>query len=253
MDKTSFLSLDDITVLEQDCQLPINCNFESNHLCSYSPYGNNEQSKFNFGTFFGPPDDQRWPGPRYDHTTNSFGGGYLYMSAYQFSGSFNRIVSKIISGVQDVDPNQSYCLSLWTQLTSSDLEIHLYLVRYGNSWTDSNRTKLIGSVSGQNQTKWTLEMVSIDSTLLLDAQEIQLLIEGQLNSNSKGVIAIDDITFNKGECQSNDGLICEDGTKLKRDQICNFISDCPSGLDEIDCGDCNFESGKYLNIFQYRS
>src|SRR5699024_1003475 len=33
------------------------------------------------------------------------------------------------------------------------------------------------------------------------------------------------------------------GTSLKKEQICNFVKDCPSGLDELNCGSCDFESG----------
>ena len=36
---------------------------------------------------------------------------------------------------------------------------------------------------------------------------------------------------------------CGDGTKISADKLCNFKKDCSDGLDEKDCGDCNFESG----------
>ena len=48
-DNTSFLALDDLVVLGHKCQLPIDCDFENGHICSYTPY----HSWFNFGVFTG--------------------------------------------------------------------------------------------------------------------------------------------------------------------------------------------------------
>lgn len=187
--------------------------------------------------------NKNWPGPQYDHTTRNFDGGYLYLTAYRAGKSFNQIVSKVISGARNVDPRKSYCLSLWTRLTSSDLTLQLYLSRYGNYWTDSNRTVRIATVSRQTQLDWTLLSASLDSSLLAYTQEVQLIIEGRLGPNSKGVIAIDDIVLTEGACAAKDGLFCENGMPLTQDQLCNFIKDCPSGMDELNCGNCDFESG----------
>jgi len=49
VDRTSFVALDDLSVLGHRCQLPIDCDFDNGHICSYSPY----QSNFSFGVFTG--------------------------------------------------------------------------------------------------------------------------------------------------------------------------------------------------------
>src|SRR5699024_1118571 len=98
-----------------------------------------------------PAQDPEWPGPRYDHTTEMFGGGYLYLTAFRSIGTFTQLVSKVISGPRPVNPIKTYCLSMWTRLNSADLEMRLHLVRFGDGWADSNRTKQIFSVGGVNQ------------------------------------------------------------------------------------------------------
>lgn len=202
-----------------------------------------------------PPQDQNWPGPRNDHTTGNFGGGYLYLTAYRSVGSFtSQLVSKVISGPRNVDPGKTYCFSLWTSLSTNDLGLTISLVRYGQNWADNNRTVQINSKVNVAQPDWTRTYINVDQNTLQGAQEVQIILEGRISANSKGLIAIDDIVFMDGQCQMTDGMLCENGVQLTRDQICNFVQDCPSGMDEANCGNCDFESGSacgWMNMSTY--
>lgn len=247
-DNSSFLAIDDIVNLQMKCFPAVDADFENGHIGSYTPY----ESKFRFGLFTAPPVDPNWPGPRYDHTTKNYGGGYLYLTAYRSVGTFTQIVSKVISGSRSVNSSSAYCLNLWTQLTTSDLQLKLHLVHFGRTWTDANRTTQIYSVGGVNQTDWTWVQVDLDQTKLMGTDEVQLIIEGRIGTNSRGAIAVDDIALKPGNCPSNHGnLLCEDGTTVTVEQICDFTKQCKSGLDELNCGGtvdiCDFEkSGKLL-------
>ena len=173
-----------------------------------------------------------------------FGGGYLYLTAFRSIGTFTQLVSKVISGPRPVNPTKTYCLSMWTRINSADLEMRLHLVRFGDGWADSNRTKQIFTVGGVNQSHWTQVQVNLDQNVLMNTNEVQLIIEGRIVGNCKGAIAIDDISVKEGQCVASSGLFCEDGTPYTKDQICDFVKNCPSGLDELGCGNCDFENGK---------
>lgn len=248
---TSFLALDDLASLKRQCFPSIDADFEGGHIGSYTP---TPDSQFRWGVFTAPPVDPSWPGPRYDHSTRTFGGSYLYLTAYRSVGTFTQIVSKVISGGRTVNSTASpaYCLNLWTQLTTPDLQLILHLVRYGASWADANRTTTIYSVGAVNQTDWTRVQVNLDQSKLMGADEVQLLIEGRLGTNSRGAIAIDDIALFSGSCPTNNGsVLCEDGTRVPVEQQCDFVKQCKtSGLDELNCGGtvdtCNFEKGGKL-------
>lgn len=145
------------------------------------------------------------------------------MTAFRSVGNFNTpIVSKIISGPRSVDPSKSYCLSLWMRMSTNDLSLKLSFFRYGPFWSDANRTQIIASKANSIQTDWTRVAVSVDQAMLANTFEVQLIIEGTISTNSKGLIAIDDILLMEGSCQQNN-LVCENGITLKQEQICNFI------------------------------
>lgn len=237
---TSFIALDDIGLV-QTCYPAINCDFEGYRTCSYTPYVGQTSTKprYDWGVHESMDQIKNWPGPRYDHTTNNFGGGYLFLTAYR--STFSKIVSSMASGLRRVQP-QSYCLSLWTQLTANDVGLRIYIQVFGSTGGSNVLTKVYEAVDQAPTTKWTQVLVSLGQDKLKGATDLQVIFEGQLSANSKGVVALDDILLSPGQCKAS-GMLCEDGTQLKASQMCNFVKDCPSGLDEANCGTCNFEQG----------
>lgn len=259
-DRTSYVALDDLTVLSGSCQLSANCDFDNGHFCSYSPYhptdASTSKKQYNFAVLMTPPvNHQSWPGPMYDYTTKAYGGGYLFLTAFRSRVTSSTIKSAVISGSRSINKaTTAYCLSLWTVVSSPHLKLKVSVVRFGDIWADANRTVLVASLYKQNQSDWTQLSVTLDSSLLVDGTvEIQILLEGTLEAFSTGIIAIDDVMISEGKCQQSGELLCEDGTPLKKEQICNFVKDCPSSsLDELNCGGtlttCDFESGIFLCI-----
>src|SRR5699024_7039843 len=159
----SFVALDDLVVLSHRCQSPINCDFEDGRACSYSPLADKTTSQYNWGLFNAPAQDPNWPGPKYDHTTRNYGGGYLFLTAFRSVGSFsNPMISKVMSGPRSVDPTESYCLSLWTRLNTNDLSLRLSLVRFGEAWNDNNRTAVISTQTNKTQTDWSRVALTLD-------------------------------------------------------------------------------------------
>lgn len=242
-DKSSFIALDDLTVLGHRCAPIIDCDFDDHRICSYTSLTDTQTTTgFNFGVMTAPVNDSHWPGPQYDNSGN-WGGAYLYLTSFRKT-SPTQLISKIISGTRVVDNTKTYCLSFSLYMSSSDVELDLQLLRYGPKWVNNLNAK-VSFYHFQNTTQgdWTTKRITLRPTLLtLNTQEIALIIEGRIGANSKGLIGLDGITLSTGECQ--DGLLCEDGHHVSPDKVCNFVCDCKSCLDEVNCGNVtSFETG----------
>lgn len=238
-DKESFIALDDLTVLDHDCEKPIDCDFENNRYCSYSPfYDSSTEKDYHFSVFTTPTDDSDWPGPNVDHTTGNYDGGYLFMTAYR--SNFGNLTSKMISGSRRLDKDTSYCLSLWTVITSAHAQMVIYIVRYGDRFQDSNRTVQVLQVANVSEDKWTRQFVTLSKVMLDNSQEIQVIFEGRIK-DSRSLIAIDDIELTSGDCEF-DGVMCANGIVVPPSKVCDFVKDCDDGLDEYNCGSCDFET-----------
>ncbi|OTF71156.1 MAM and LDL-receptor class A domain-containing protein, partial [Euroglyphus maynei] len=235
-----FVALDDITILSDACTAPIDCSFDLGHYCTYTSYPD-QNVNYHFEVFQAPSIDIEWPGPTFDHTIKSYGGGYLFLTDYRVSKHSEFLHAKIVSGSRKIlHENVPWCLRMWTVINSNDALLRVSIIRYGPKWMDSNRTILAFEMTNVEQREWTRISFTLNRTILLDTNEIQILIEGTLKSDQRSAIAIDDIMISEGECQN--GLLCENGITIDENRICNFINDCPSGLDETDCGDCDFET-----------
>lgn len=239
-----WLAIDDVKISGSECQKPLSCNFEGGQSCSYTLYKDDETDPYAFGVVSTPSPDPDWPGPRYDHTRHAaLGGSYLYLTDYRTRDVTSGIVSKLISGVQSIEQGKSYCLSFWYQMSTSDISLVVSLIRYGPEFNSANELVGIFHRTDQATTKqWNQVLVNMDSEHWIEtAEEVQLLIEGRIDSGSKGFIAIDDILLDQGACPKAT-FACENGLVLNISQVCDFVKDCPSGLDEIGCGDCSFEN-----------
>lgn len=255
LSNSSLVALDDVEVLENyKCQTMPNCDFEGGRFCSYTPYLRYEANvpeagnRFNFGIFTGPIDDTTWPGPVYDHTTNQKSGSYLYLTAYRSAGLFTGLRSSVISGPKAVVPDVNYCLTFWYQMTSTDLGLTVSVHRFSATMHEQSRIVPLTTIAPQHAvTRWTAISISLNHSVLAGSREIQVQFEGQIvEARSIGVIAIDDIVVDeRAICRPIDDehFICENGVRINQTQVCDFIADCPSGLDEVDCGGCNFENG----------
>lgn len=235
-----FIALDDITILSHPCTAPIDCDFNSGRYCTYTTYPDSDVN-YHFEVFQTPAIDLEWPGPTYDHTIQGNGGGYLFLTDYRAGKHSDQLHAKIVSGARKIlHENVPWCLQIWTVINSYDARLAISIIRYGPKWMDSNRTILAFEMKNVQQLDWTRILYTLNESILVGTHEIQILIEGTLGSNQMSSVAIDDIMISEGQCD-NKGLLCENGITIDADRICNFINDCPSGLDELNCGDCNFE------------
>jgi hypothetical protein len=99
-------------------------------------------------------------------------------------------------------------------------------------------------ISGNQGDNWQQAKIQLTYSLA----NYELSIDVTLGI-SNGNIAIDDIYLFSGDCSAipttpNPDTIfdCGDGNKIPSKLLCNFIKDCPNGMDEQVCADCNFEN-----------
>lgn len=97
--------------------------------------------------------------------------------------------------------------------------------------------------------QWKEFHIPIDESIYKNFDKINFELKVSLG-DSNSMVAIDDINLYDGECNTHVGniAICDDGSTLNRNEICNFDNNCPNeknqlGADERSCGQCNFEKG----------
>ncbi|XP_028297170.1 MAM and LDL-receptor class A domain-containing protein 2 isoform X2 [Gouania willdenowi] len=175
----STLKMDDYSVRKEACRPPASCDFESGQ-CTWvnAPREDGHDWALARGGF---------PGPSTDHTTATVDGLFLLSSALHNDHSS---VAVVASEWIHVTPNIS-CLTLWCHMNNSDSGTLRVLRRLGPSGDD-----LIFHSDGTGNS-WSRLSESIETS-----EPFQLLIEAE--SNSRGFIAIDDITLTAGRCQDNE-------------------------------------------------
>ncbi|OTF83630.1 hypothetical protein BLA29_001619 [Euroglyphus maynei] len=239
----SYLALDDIIVMNRQCERPIDCDFNQDNYCSYTNlYTGSDQAFRVYATWksnFHPD----FPGPHLDHSQIE-GNGFLMLSAWRWSsvGSIHttKKLVKIISGAQHIERGRVYCLQIWAWINDPKATVEVLLLRY------SRGRYLVpislGRIEEIQHDHWTPYYFTIDREMLsVDVDEIQILIEGTIITNPKTMIALDDISLHRDRCQ-NETIKCLNGKVIKPEQLCDFRKDCKSGWDEIGCGDeCDFE------------
>ncbi|CAN8002193.1 unnamed protein product, partial [Ixodes hexagonus] len=74
-------------------------------------------------------------------------------------------------------------------------------------------------------------------------------IRASCGTDSIAFVAIDDIFVDERQCSDlrvtvMDNFTCSNdtGEKVPMEKVCDFVKDCSNGMDEEDCGDCEFET-----------
>ncbi|EEC10923.1 apical endosomal glycoprotein precursor, putative [Ixodes scapularis] len=74
-------------------------------------------------------------------------------------------------------------------------------------------------------------------------------IRAYSGTDDTAFVAIDDIRVDERRCTEHDTVITDDFVcsitteeTVPMDKVCNFVKDCSNGVDEADCGSCDFRS-----------
>lgn len=241
-DDVSYAALDDISVSQRNCKPPIECDFDDD-FCSYDIDMNDKKKEYgSFGRFVGPPSDRRWPGPPFDHTKKSYGGGYIYLTAYPDKDNEKRYAT-LETPIVKFSPylRSNFCLSFWSQINQPDGILQIDLGMYGDQ---AITTMTLYALINVTETKWTPHYLAIDMKDLHGYSELKLYISA-ITQKVNTVVALDDIRFTLYDCTFNSHFKCANNVVVNTAQVCDFHKDCPEGRDEQNCGNCDFETGDF--------
>ncbi|KAF7496233.1 MAM and LDL-receptor class A domain-containing protein 1 [Sarcoptes scabiei] len=180
------------------------CTFEAG-LCAWS----NQDDDDDFDWKVGRGSQNLFTGPTRDFSSfgnNEISGGYVYIdSAYpRRPGDRAQLLSPIMNPTSD---NMPLCLKFAVHMYGNGVGSLRVLIRYA-SGDETIPDQLLWEMSGESGNSWHVAQVPISSPVL----SYQIVFEGEIGSNSLGVIALDNIAFNEDECPD----------RIQREWRCTF-------------------------------
>jgi hypothetical protein len=197
----------------------------------------------------------QFPGPPFDHTTETTTGNYAYIDAT------NRVYN-----------SRAWLMAGTFQTTAPDCQMIFYLYMYGQNvnafsvyyrlYNSGPPTQSLYNLQGEQGAYW--QRISIPLRI---SQPFQVIIEAKAGQLDLGGIAIDDLTFTPGcgapssfqlptppatvstpstmattikgsNCSLGQFTCRSDLTCIDSSRVCDFRTDCQDLTDEKNCGKC---------------
>ncbi|XP_038652380.1 MAM and LDL-receptor class A domain-containing protein 1 [Scyliorhinus canicula] len=221
------------------------CDFEFD-LCSWRQWRND-----NFDWTLKQGSTPTWStSPATDHTLRNPAGHYIYIESpfSQLPGHKAKISGPSIS------KRSKDCKIIFYYHIAGDIigSLTVYQV------TLSGYHTLLFNLTGDQGHYWQRAVIAFSA-----GEDFEIMLEGWVAKGSRGVIALDDITFTKECIRSSSAfhtestplpptrscpegyLECLNGNCYHPEQRCDFVNDCSDNTDEKECGtSCTFESGQ---------
>ncbi|CAM1293485.1 Uncharacterised protein g747 [Pycnogonum litorale] len=180
-----YVAIDDITVANGECPSPIGkCDFEET-LCTWT---NSLREKWL--QISGEEMSSNSIAPIVDHTTERKNGGYLFLSRQAVDINLGSVVEASLVSIR-MDPSYNYaCMRFWYV---SEGPIGTNRI---NVYQNDMRSYKILYTSNKTSANWTEGSVRIPRS----HGKYFVHIEGRLDSRLDYGIAIDDVTFDQGDC-----------------------------------------------------
>ncbi|XP_067330349.1 MAM and LDL-receptor class A domain-containing protein 2 [Channa argus] len=172
----------------------MDCSFEQG-LCSWVQ---EDSDDFNWSLTSGYHIDQPWDGPLYDHTVANDRGFFLLLNGSGSMDSQRAVVSAPV-----VNLTSHICVAFWYYMLGPSVSTLDLLVQTKTS------ELLVWTRRGTQNPEWLNAQVTINMNDTI--QISQLMFTGQRNTNSRGFIAIDDISVKEGVCNIQDVCGFESG------------------------------------------
>ena len=174
-----------------------------------------------------------------DHTLRNKNGNYLYLKSTDQNSRF----ATLMSDRYDLQQSNGLCLEFYYYIhndKSNDGQIIVW---------KSESIEIVEKIANLTTTnEWTQTKLSLKSTS--QSKNMFIYLQGSC-SKGNSYVAIDDLAVKKGLCEDqskNETLdknyfYCNSNMKINLTKVCDFVNDCDDGKDELNCGNCDFESG----------
>ena len=214
------------------------CNFESS-TCGWKD-ANDDKNGVEWIRRTGPSTNPF--GPQIDHSIQSANGSYLL--------TVRKSIPAYLLGVligPTLGPMSEYCtISLWVHMGMTDLaqlkpSLDIFVSNSASMDSDYKYIGVINGPLGKDWKKFSFKIGSRPAGYLIDIYGFPMY-SNQFQEFTD--IGIDDVKFENCAVliPGPDSFLCGDGSFVSKDKVCNFIQDCATGLDELNCGDCDFET-----------
>ncbi|CAF0847412.1 unnamed protein product, partial [Rotaria sordida] len=174
------IGIDDVILTLGFCPSPINCDFESGDICSWTQLKDDD---FDWLLQTGET-DSFGTGPIVDHTTNSAQGHYIFIesSVPAKPNDTARIISEHLIIGQG-------CFSLWYHMYGPDIgSLIIYTSIKSKPMTEVYR------INGEQGNQWNKLNVDIGATLQ-NQEWVRIIVEGVVGQGYQGDISIDDLAW----------------------------------------------------------
>ncbi|XP_025085529.1 MAM and LDL-receptor class A domain-containing protein 1-like [Pomacea canaliculata] len=175
------IAIDDISASRGPCRPTASCDFEE-ETCSWtqSSMGNiNWTLGTNGSTAMGT-------GPRLDHTFGSDSGHFLFLHGSK-SGDQAFLASTLLNSVS------SFCLQFWYYMHGQ----HTGSLNISVTVNGTSPPQYLWSMQGDQGDQWKHAAVTVP---YLRNQQFRILMQGISTGGQQENIAVDDISFNNGDC-----------------------------------------------------
>nr|XP_033506790.1 MAM and LDL-receptor class A domain-containing protein 1 [Epinephelus lanceolatus] len=170
----------------------MDCTFEQG-LCSWAQEVSDDS---NWTLSSGLQVDQPWDGPQYDHTVGNNEGFFLLLN-----GSGSKDGERAVVSVPVIDLTSPICVGFWYYMLGPSVSTLDLLVETNSS------ELLVWTRRGTQNSEWINAQVTISMN-----NTTRLMFTSHRNTNSRGFIAIDDLTVKEGACSNLN--------------VCGFDSSC---------------------------
>ncbi|XP_052766854.1 MAM and LDL-receptor class A domain-containing protein 1-like [Mya arenaria] len=174
---------------------PLDCNFDAATLCNWST---NKTSLGTWSAHKGPTNTGS-TGPDTDHTTGTSSGYYAYVET-----SFDKVGDKGHLISPQLPPSvQPACVAFWYNMHGAQIgSLKLEIMEESENPVDhtcSGQERVLITIPGDQGSTWHLAQITVRPS----AQPHRLVFTSVHGDGNLGDIALDDIKYTQGQCQSS--------------------------------------------------
>ena len=176
-------------------------------------------------------------GPATDHTTGTDLGHFLYIVQ---DHSVRGETAVLESSIAIAYPYTPACFSFWSYMYGNN-NGRLAVLKVS---TITQMEEVVFYKVESLDREWKFHQIDLPNGELANFYYLRIVVFSE-NSQQSTVIAVDDFIFEMESCPSPppDKFKCSDDEEISMAKKCDFVIDCSNGLDELECGDCDFEAG----------